>query len=42
MAIGEVTAAAMQRGGTMPAVVCDGSLEGSLAALNIYLKEKEP
>lgn len=42
MAIGEVTAAAMQRGGTLPAVVGDGSLEGTLAALNIYIKRKEP
>jgi uroporphyrinogen-III synthase len=42
MAIGVVTAAAMQGGGTLPVVVGDGSLEGSLAALNIYLKEKDP
>ncbi|MCX6692745.1 MAG: uroporphyrinogen-III synthase [Methanoregula sp.] len=42
MAIGEVTAAAMHKGETMPAVIGDGSLEGSLAALNIYIKGKEP
>jgi uroporphyrinogen-III synthase len=42
MAIGEVTAAAIQRGGTLPAVVGDGSLEGTLAALNIYIKGMEP
>jgi len=41
MAIGEITAAAMQKYGTMPHVVGDGSLEGSLTALNTYLmKEK--
>ncbi|MDO9549506.1 MAG: uroporphyrinogen-III synthase [Methanoregula sp.] len=37
MAIGDITAAAMQKGDTMPAVVGDGSLEGTLAALNNYL-----
>jgi len=37
MAIGEITAAAMQNGGTTPTVVGDGSLEGTLAALNRYL-----
>ncbi|MDD3136544.1 MAG: uroporphyrinogen-III synthase [Methanoregula sp.] len=37
MAIGEITAAAMQTGGTTPTVVGDGSLEGILAALNRYL-----
>jgi len=42
MAIGEVTAAAMRKGGTLPAVVGDGSLEGSLASLNIYIKGMEP
>jgi len=42
MAIGDVTAAVMGKGGTMPAVVGDGSLEGSLAALNIHIKGKEP
>jgi uroporphyrinogen-III synthase len=37
MAIGKVTAGAMREGGTDPAVVGDGSLEGSLGALNTYL-----
>lgn len=40
MAIGEITAAAMNAGGTIPAVVGDGSLEGSLMALNAYLGTK--
>lgn len=37
MAIGEITAEAMRTGGTDPAVVGDGSLEGTLGALNTYL-----
>ena len=37
MAIGDITAAAMRTGGTVPDVVGDGSLEGALAALNNYL-----
>lgn len=37
MAIGEITAAAMIKGGTTPVVVGDGSLEGTFAALNRYL-----
>ncbi|MCX6689350.1 MAG: uroporphyrinogen-III synthase [Methanoregula sp.] len=37
MAIGEITAAAMTKGGTIPLVVGDGSLEGTFAALNKYL-----
>lgn len=37
MAIGDITAAAMRKAGTEPAVVGDGSLEGSLRALNAYL-----
>ncbi len=37
MAIGDITAAAMRTRGTTPAVVGDGSLEGSLTALNAYL-----
>lgn len=41
MAIGEITAAAMIKGGHPPAVVGDGSLEGSLAALNNYLAKRE-
>lgn len=36
MAIGKVTAGAMQQGGVSPTVVGDGSLEGTLAALNKY------
>ncbi|MEI8331410.1 MAG: uroporphyrinogen-III synthase [Methanomicrobiales archaeon] len=38
MAIGDITAAAMRSGGTHPAVVGDGSLEGTLTALNNYLE----
>jgi uroporphyrinogen-III synthase len=38
MAIGEITAAAMEKGGTRPRVVGDGSLEGTLTALNAYTK----
>lgn len=41
MAIGEITAAAMRMGGTDPAVVGDGSLEGSLKALNAYLERPQ-
>ncbi len=37
MAIGDITAAAMRKAGTEPVVVGDGSLEGSLRALNAYL-----
>jgi uroporphyrinogen-III synthase len=37
MAIGEITAATMEKGGTTPVVVGDGSLEGTFAALNRYL-----
>lgn len=40
MAIGDITAAAMAAGGTRPVVVGDGSLEGSLTALNTYLGTK--
>jgi uroporphyrinogen-III synthase len=39
MAIGEITADAMRSAGTSPAVIGDGSLEGTLAALNAYLAE---
>jgi uroporphyrinogen-III synthase len=39
MAIGEITAAAMRTGGTVPEVVGDGSLEGTLIALNTYLEK---
>jgi uroporphyrinogen-III synthase len=41
LAIGEITAAAMQRAGTNPAVIGDGSLEGSLKALNEYLSSRK-
>jgi len=41
MAIGEVTAEALRKGGTVPKVVGDGSLEGALKALNIYLAKTE-
>ncbi|WP_321505200.1 uroporphyrinogen-III synthase [uncultured Methanoregula sp.] len=37
MAIGEMTDAVMQNAGVKPAVVGDGSLEGTLGALNAYL-----
>jgi len=37
MAIGDITAAAMRAAGVSPAVVGDGSLEGSMMALNDYL-----
>jgi uroporphyrinogen-III synthase len=38
MAIGEITAAAMEKAGTHPRIVGDGSLEGTLAALNASMK----
>jgi uroporphyrinogen-III synthase len=38
VAIGEVTAGAMRSGGHPPSVVGDGSLEGTLQALNSYLE----
>jgi uroporphyrinogen-III synthase len=37
MAIGEITAEAMRMDGIVPAVVGNGSLEGTLGALNMYL-----
>jgi uroporphyrinogen-III synthase len=40
MAIGEITAEAMRAGGTDPTVIGDGSLEGTLGALNAYLSAK--
>jgi uroporphyrinogen-III synthase len=40
IAIGDVTAAAMQRAGIKPAVIGDGSLEGSMRALNDYVAKK--
>jgi len=36
LAIGDVTADAMRCGGMFPDIVGDGSLEGTLAALNEY------
>ncbi|MDD1660718.1 MAG: uroporphyrinogen-III synthase [Methanomicrobiales archaeon] len=41
LAIGEITAAAMRDGGDPPLVVGDGSLEGTLRALNAYLARLE-
>jgi uroporphyrinogen-III synthase len=40
MAIGDITAAKMRESGTNPVVIGDGSLEGSLTALNDYLTRK--
>ncbi len=37
MAIGEITAGAIRAGGFNPVVTGDGSLEGTLSALNAYL-----
>jgi uroporphyrinogen-III synthase len=37
IAIGDITAATMRAAGTNPVVVGDGSLEGTLMALNDYL-----
>jgi uroporphyrinogen-III synthase len=37
LAIGDITAGAMRAAGTNPAVVGDGSLEGTMMALNEYL-----
>ncbi|WP_048062179.1 uroporphyrinogen-III synthase [Methanocorpusculum labreanum] len=39
-AIGEITAERMKEGGVTPIVVGDGSLEGTLIALNGYLKKQ--
>ncbi len=39
-AIGEITAQRMNEGGVTPVVVGDGSLEGTLIALNAYLKKQ--
>ena len=38
IAIGDITAKRMQDGGVTPVVIGDGSLEGTLIALNEYLK----
>jgi uroporphyrinogen-III synthase len=40
MAIGDITADIMRLGGVQPLVVGDGSLEGTLKALDIYLNRK--
>jgi uroporphyrinogen-III synthase len=40
IAIGDITAATMRAAGTNPVVVGDGSLEGTLMALNNYLTRK--
>jgi len=40
IAIGDITAAAMQAAGTNPVVVGDGSLEGAMIALNNYLNRQ--
>lgn len=40
IAIGEITAERMKAGGVTPVVIGDGSLEGTLIALNAYLKTK--
>jgi uroporphyrinogen-III synthase len=40
LAIGDITAATMQAAGTKPAVVGDGSLEGTMIALNNYLTRR--
>jgi len=39
-AIGEITAEAMRKGGITPTIVGDGSLEGTLAALNGYIEKQ--
>jgi len=41
MAIGDITAATMRAAGTNPVVVGDGSLEGTMMALNNYLTRQE-
>jgi len=41
MAIGEITAGVMKKAGVHPDVVGDGSLEGSLRALNAFLERTE-
>ncbi len=41
IAIGDITAATMQAAGTNPEVVGDGSLEGTMRALNEYLTRQE-
>jgi uroporphyrinogen-III synthase len=41
IAIGDITAATMRAAGTNPVVVGDGSLEGTMIALNNYLTRQE-
>jgi uroporphyrinogen-III synthase len=41
MAIGDVTAGKMRKTGIVPCVVGDGSLEGTLSALNAYISDRE-
>jgi uroporphyrinogen-III synthase len=41
IAIGDITAAAMRAGGVNPVVIGDGSLEGTMVALNDYLARLE-
>jgi uroporphyrinogen-III synthase len=41
IAIGDITAAAMRAGGVNPVVIGDGSLEGTMVALNDYLARQE-
>ena len=40
IAIGDITAEAMRKGGVEPAVTGDGSMTGTLGALNTYLSER--
>ncbi|MDD1665020.1 MAG: uroporphyrinogen-III synthase [Methanomicrobiales archaeon] len=40
VAIGEITAGVMEEGGAIPAVVGDGSLEGTLKVLNDFLERR--
>jgi len=40
MAIGDITADAMRRRGVSPVIVGDGSLEGTLETLNLFLKRE--
>ncbi|MBR1369282.1 uroporphyrinogen-III synthase [Methanocalculus chunghsingensis] len=40
IAIGDITADAMRKGGVEPAVIGDGSMTGTLEALNTYLRER--
>lgn len=42
LAIGDITAGAMQKSGVSPAVIGDGSLEGTLELLNAFLETEQP